>query len=55
MGAASSICAEPTRCVLQQLEQMGKEGEVRAADSLLGELEGHLDRLQQFVASLKNA
>ena len=53
-GAASNLCAEPTRCVAQQLEQMGQQGTLEGADSMLEELQRHLDRLQEFVASLKD-
>jgi signal transduction histidine kinase/CheY-like chemotaxis protein len=51
-GSASNICAEPTRSVAQQIESLGKQGRIREANSLIEELHGHLDRLQEFVASL---
>jgi len=54
-GAASNICAEPTRCVAQELEKRGRQGELQEADELLEELRQHLDRLQEFAASLKKA
>ena len=52
-GAASNLCAEPTRRVAQKLEAMGRQDKLQGADSLLEELQGHLDRLQEFVVSLK--
>jgi HPt (histidine-containing phosphotransfer) domain-containing protein len=52
-GAASNICAEPTRLVAQRMEQLGRQGELRAADSLLKELRRHLDRLRTFCGALK--
>ncbi|MBU0717392.1 MAG: response regulator, partial [Planctomycetes bacterium] len=54
-GAASNICAEPTRYVAQELEKRGQQGELQEADSLLEELRQHLDRLQEFAATLKEA
>lgn len=51
-GAASNICAEPTRCVAQQLEKMGQQGELVHVDALLGELHDHLERLREFAAPL---
>ncbi|MCP4249747.1 MAG: response regulator, partial [bacterium] len=51
-GAASNICAEPTRATAERLEQMGAEGETAAAEALLDELQQHLDRLRDHVESL---
>jgi len=52
-GAASNICAEPTRCVAQELERRGRHGELKETDLLLEELRQHLDCLQEFAASLR--
>lgn len=53
-GAASSLCAEPTRYVAQQLENLGEQGKFHGADSMLEELQRHLDRLQEFAATLRH-
>ncbi len=52
-GAASNLCAEPTRYVAQQLEHLGRQGKLQGADSIFEELQRHIDRLQEFVASVK--
>jgi CheY-like chemotaxis protein/HPt (histidine-containing phosphotransfer) domain-containing protein len=52
-GAASNICAEPTRQAAQKLEQAGQREALQTADSMFEELQGHLDRLQQYAASLR--
>ncbi len=54
-GAASNIYAEPTRSVAQQLEQLGQEGQFQAAVTMLEELQASLDRLREFVPTLKGA
>ncbi len=51
-GAASNICAEPTRRVAQRLEKMGQQGELVDVDALVGELHDHLERLREFAAPL---
>ena len=53
-GAASNLCAEPTRYTAQQLEQMGNQDQLQGAGSRLEELQAHLDRLQAFALSLTN-
>jgi CheY-like chemotaxis protein len=52
-GSASNICAEPTRRIAAQLEEVGTQDEVISASSLLSELEKQLDRLRTFAASLE--
>lgn len=52
-GSASNICAEPTRRIAAQLEEVGTQDEVISASSLLSELEKQLDRLRAFAASLE--
>lgn len=52
-GSASNICAEPTRRIAAQLEEVGTQYEVISASSLLSELEKQLDRLRTFAASLE--
>ena len=52
-GSASSICAEPTRRIAAQLEEVGTQDEVISASSMLSELEKQLDRLRAFAASLE--
>ncbi len=53
-GAAANICAEPTRSLSQQLEQVGAQGDLDDAGDLLQELEDHTKRLRAFAASLKD-
>ena len=53
-GAVSSLGAEPTRRVAQQLEQAGREGKLQAAGAMLEELRAHLARLREFVLSWKD-
>jgi len=52
-GSAANICAEPTRRIAAQLEEVGTQDEVISASSLLSELEKQLDRLRAFAASLE--
>ncbi len=52
-GAASNICAEPTRRLAQQLELAGNSGTFETAASLLPALQARLDLLQGFVTSLR--
>ena len=52
-GAASNICAEPVRQIAQRLEQMGKRGDFKDADSALADLQDRLGQLRRFAAALK--
>ena len=51
-GVAANICAQSTEQVAAQLEQIGLSGTVADTEPLLGELELHLDRIQEFVNAL---
>jgi len=51
-GASSNICADPTCNTSRKLEEMGGRGELQAVGPVLSELEGHVNRLQDFAASL---
>ena len=53
-GAASSICAEPTRAAAQRLEQMCQQSALEGAGVTLQELQQHVDRLRDFAATLKD-
>ena len=53
-GAASNICAEPVRRAAQQLEQLGRDGSLHNAGSLLVELERHLQTLQDYASKLQS-
>ncbi|MBI4719392.1 MAG: response regulator [Planctomycetes bacterium] len=51
-GAASNICAEPTRAVAQRMEEMGKAGDLTQIEASLVEIEGHVERLRAYVEAL---
>ena len=51
-GASSNVCADPTCNTSRKLEEIGGRGELQAVGPVLSELEGHVNRLQDFAASL---
>ena len=53
-GAASNICAEPTRATAQQLEQLGKDGKTETFDATFETLKGHIARLSDFITKLRD-
>jgi len=53
-GAASNICAEPTRNVAQRFEQMCQQNSLEGASVMLEELQHHVDRLRDFAAALND-
>ena len=52
-GAASNLCAEPVRSVAQQLEEMGRRGELAGVDTVIADLRDHLERLRESVENLE--
>ncbi|MFQ5590055.1 MAG: response regulator [Phycisphaerae bacterium] len=53
IGAASNICAEPTRSVSEQIEAAVRNGELARVDPLVRELDLHLERLREYASSLR--
>jgi len=52
-GAASNICAEPTRAIAERIELMSKAGHMKNVEGALSELEESINNLKDYMGKLE--